>query len=287
MTFTSVQKAILTTLAYRAIFSYPLTYHQLYSYLVFDGDDVDKESFDEALQKLLEAKLIVQDKLFYALSDLSKSSRQEKQENSKRLHAKAVKISKLLGLIPSVMLIGITGAVAAGNARANDDIDVLIVTSGGKLWTTRFFVVLILKMLGLYRKDSNENAKICPNIFMDEKALLWQGDKSIYTAHEVFLLKPIFDRGDYYFKFLQENNWAADFVPNMKVSFNSRQNFPENKITGQNLIETFFMKLQLWYMKSKQTNEITMQKFIHFKKHDHKSTILEEFEKKLKELNLS
>ena len=63
--FTTAQKAILTTLLYSDIFSFPLTKDELWKFLISEKK-ISREEFEKALLSL--KKLIVYHQNFYCLS---------------------------------------------------------------------------------------------------------------------------------------------------------------------------------------------------------------------------
>ncbi|MBI4091177.1 hypothetical protein HY419_00330 [candidate division WWE3 bacterium] len=284
-----LRKAILTTLAYRNVFGYPLTFYQIYTYLLAP-EPLDFGEFKRNLVELLEDKSVKYDSNFFHLGDVKVAERIRREEESKTLFDEACKVTGRLGVIPFVKLVCVTGAVAAGNADTNGDIDILIVTSAGRLWLTRFLVVTLLKLFRVYRTDKHEGGKICPNIFIDESDLSWNINRNEYIAHEVLLMKPALDKGDYYFKFLGSNLWVNNFLPHHNLSHIT--DIPESrpgekeKRGLKDFLEKILMKVQLWYMRNKKTNEITTQRLIHFRRDDHTNRILNSFKENLQKLKL-
>ena len=281
-----IRNSILKTLAYRNVFSYPLTFHQLYTYVISESG-FSFEEFKEALRNLLTEKIIFYEDGFFHLGSAVIEDRKRREEDSRKLLLKAQKISRILGANPFVKLIAVTGAVAAGNAVENDDIEVMVITTKDRLWLGRFFTVLMLKALNLYRTDKDAGGKICPNIFIDEENLEWGYAKNVYIAHEILLMQPVFDRGGYYFRFLNANRWSFEFLPHVKVKAKDEEfKSPERFFNFLITFEYLLMKLQLWYMQKRITNEITTDRLIHFRRDDHSSWILTSYEEGLKRLGV-
>ncbi len=279
-TYKSVESAILETLAYRSIFDYPMTFYQIVNFL-FVKKKVDASVVLTSLQQLVKTHQVsVKSDRFYYLHKSRTVNWIDRRHSSKKLIQKLEKLIPLLAKIPWIKFIGITGSIAAFNADLKSDIDILIVTKHKRLWLTRGFVFLILKILGELRTDSNPEQKICPNIFMDEKHLAWpKNRRNIYVAHEVVMMYPMLDRGDTYFRFLHDNSWIKGYFGNLgNLDFNLpilllSRNFLIDKI------EEFAMKLQLKYMSGKQTTEILKNNLIHFNKTDSTEKILADFDK--------
>lgn len=290
----NVRQAILRTFAYRSVFSYPLTFFQCYNYLLCDKK-VDFSEFRAIFLQLLREKKLIYRENFFHTGGIDVLQRLERKKRSDHLLGKAQKIAGLLSFIPSVKLVCLTGAVAAENSPKDDDIDLLIVTSVSRLWLTRFIVVTLLKLMRSYRADGSEAEKVCPNIFLEESALEWDQARNIYTAHEALLMKPLVDKGGYYFRFLQSNAWVRAFLPN--VEFETLDASPAGASSAESnqhslngllghALETLFMKLQLWYMRNRKTKEITTDRVIHFRRDDNTDWVMAKFESECKKLGV-
>jgi len=130
-------------------------------------------------------------------------------------------VCRICAYIPTVSAVFITGGLAVGNVRFEDDIDFLIVTKPGWLWTSRFLLVMIAKLLRmythkrLYRGDatSADANTWCFNLWLSEYGLTVPKDKrNLYTAHEVLQARPLLDKHHVSDRFLSENAWVEQFI---------------------------------------------------------------------------
>lgn len=129
---------------------------------------------------------------------------------------RASRIAGWLSLIPGVRLIALTGSVAASNAEADHDIDLLIVTAANRIWSTRAIIFLLTALAGLKRADSANpyhGNQICFNMWLDLDGLKLGED--LYSAYEFCLMKPLVGE-EIYLKLWQENNWVSNFLPNYR-----------------------------------------------------------------------
>ena len=120
---------------------------------------------------------------------------------------------------PGIQMIAITGSVAAGNARAEDDIDLLVVTSANMLWVVRPLILLLISIFFRRRLPHEDPSKskdaFCPNLWLDQKSLILPISKrNLYTAHEVLQVIPIFDKEHTYNQFIHRNSWTKHFLAN-------------------------------------------------------------------------
>jgi len=213
--------------------------------------------------------------------------RKVRQEISEQRIAEAKKPVSILKIIPSVQAIFLTGSVAAGNAKANADIDLMIVTLPGTLWLTRLIIFMGLKLL---RKLKNP---YCPNIFLDLNHLEIL-NKNLYTAHEVLQAQCLYDTGGVYRRWLIENKWVREYLP-----FVYRRQ--KSKVKGQNfkarstkflffnwifkfcllIFELPIFVLQYLYMRSGMTNESVGWGFAFFHPNNLSEKVLKKFDRRL------
>lgn len=171
----------------------------------------------------------------------------------------AKKASKLLKTIPSIKMVAVTGSLAMANAREDSDIDLMIVTSKGTLWTTRLLSYLLLWLGGfkVRRKgESYEKDKLCLNIWVDETNLSW-ARKNVFIAHEIFQTLPLIDKNGLYEKFVADNRWVFDYWPNAKrkTKTNKEKDFGV-LILPFLLIEPLAFWVQYLRMRNKVTREL-------------------------------
>jgi len=133
------------------------------------------------------------------------------------------KIKKAKGLVrlleknfKDILMVGITGSVAAGHPKKNDDIDLMVIVKKNTLWLTRLRLrYFIYKQQIPHRKyglKENRN-EFCFNLWLDEdKLLLPKNRQNLKNAVDLILMKPIFNREDAYEKFIISNSWAKKWV---------------------------------------------------------------------------
>lgn len=129
----------------------------------------------------------------------------------KRQH-RARKVTWFLQMVPFIRFIGLTGSLAYDVAKKGSDIDIFIISKHGRIYTCRFFIVGILKLLQIYRSgDTFEKraGKICPNRFVTDKYLSIN-PQNRYHAQEYTQMVPLFDTGIYQ-KFLSKNEWMEKY----------------------------------------------------------------------------
>lgn len=125
-------------------------------------------------------------------------------------------VEKHLKKIKGILLIGITGTVAAEAAKKKDDIDLLIVTKADELWWWRLYLRIYIfwhRIPHRKFKQKEEANDFCFNLWLDEKNLTIPKDKqNLKNASDLIMMKVILDRGNSYLRFLEANQWAKKYL---------------------------------------------------------------------------
>ncbi|MEJ2347829.1 MAG: nucleotidyltransferase domain-containing protein [Patescibacteria group bacterium] len=246
------EKEILS-LIYHDIFDYPLTPLELIKWTA-------GESFK--LKNIKDVKIGTQNGfLFINGKEGATLKRIMRKRVSERKIAQARKAAKILSILPTIRMIGISGSLAMNNASEESDIDFLIITKKDTLWTTRLLSVALLKIFGVPRRkygEKNEKDKLCLNMWLDENDLVWdKKDRNAFTAHEISQIIPLVNKNEIYENFLSKNNWINNYWPNATGVKMGRK---KDKISRRRLIESIFeplaRRMQYWYMKEKITREV-------------------------------
>ncbi len=270
----SLSKSKILSLIYHNLFDYPLTAQELTLWQLAPRIPTKSGKVGTHISKT---------QGFFHLKgreDLVSLRLKREKYSSKKLRL-AQASSNLLSKIPTILFVGITGSLAMKNARKNSDIDLMIITQKGTLWSTRLTIYVILytlyflghKDLSLRKpKTKLEKNKLCLNIWLDESDLVIS-DQNIYTAHEIAQIVPLVNKNKTYERFIYKNKWVVSYWPSSV------------KITKVNLsvvspislifpIEKLSFWLQRQYMKPKRTREIITPTRAFFHPHDWSSKVL-------------
>jgi len=183
------------------------------------------------------------------------------EEKIKKAKELAKKISKRF---PEILFLGITGSVAAGYPKKNDDIDLIVITKVNKLWLARlrlrFFVVINKIPHRKFGKKEKEN-EFCFNLWLDERSLRLKKEKqNLKNAVDLILIKPLINRNRTYEKFILANDWAKKYVAtgysglvNRSLVIDRRKKIKENLI--DKMINFMMFWPQFLYMKKRIKKE--------------------------------
>ncbi len=281
------RESILKTLTYADIFDFPLLKSELWFFLI-SNKTVTKKSFKKALQNL--SAKIVKENGYYCFSNRAAIIREriKKIKIQEEKRKKAQKIATVLSFLPTIACICLSGSLAVGNAKKDDDIDFFIIAKKNTLWITRLLSFIMLSLMQKRRKrKEKQKDRICLNLFIDEKNLtlpdfLWD----LYTAHETVQTLPLVNKNNVYEIFLLKNSWAYGYLPNAKK--NLSVTIKTNDARDYSLflpIEFIAKHLQLWYMRNHRTTEIITNFLLAFHPYDWRGQILSEYKKRLNQYN--
>lgn len=290
----AVKQAILKTLAYSDVFDYPLSFGELWRFLI--EKKIDKEQLKKELSRL-SSKVIQRGGFYCFLGRERIVKKREKREVISSKKTRIVeKIVRFIRLIPTVRLIGVSGALAMRNAEEKDDIDLFIIAQRNRLWTTRLVLLVFLEFLGARRKREERTAadKVCLNMLVDESFLCLPKDKQdLYSAHEVVQMLPVFERFNTYKRFIQANLWVRNFLPNsLEIKIlrykDIKGTTSSNFLIAQllNFFESFAKILQLWYMKKHQTTEVVSDTMLAFHPFDYRKKVLKDYNQRLRKYQI-
>jgi len=216
-----MKKAILRTLAYADIFDYPLKAVEIHHFLLSKrGVSLAKVSLE--LKQLLREKKIGGDGFYFFLKGRKKliGIRKGRLKFGRKKFVIAQRAANWLRLVPGLKMVAVSGALAMENAQADDDIDFLMVTAGKRLWLTRLLVVALMELVAKRRRpeDKRVKDKICLNLFLDEDSLSFpKNEQNLFSAHEICQIKLLWSKKGIYQKFISQNQWVKEYLPNWKI----------------------------------------------------------------------
>ncbi len=308
---------VINTLAYFDIFDYPLTLNEIRNYFLTGGMEGGQYSWQEIEKELQEnpklKKIITTKSGFYFLRGREKIiekrlSNYALAEKKLRLAHQAIKIFRFL---PFVKLVAICNNLAYRNAGPESDIDFFVITKKGRIWQTRFCMILIITLLGLRPPKEKAKDKICLSFFITEEEMdlskIKIAGEDLYLVYWLATLRPVYQRDNFYDKFIEANFWLKKYLPNWqpnKLGF--RYRIEDNKInkliykfreficTGflGDWWENFTKNLQDKLMSQKKkdlavvgdTRVIINDNILKFHENDRRAEYQQKFEQKRKEI---
>jgi hypothetical protein len=199
-------EAILRTVTYASLFQAPLSLDRLHRNLMDVA--LSREDLEDALRDpWLRARVEVVRGLVIPRGRREWIElRRDRRAHSRRLLARHRRILAVLGRLPFVRMVAVSGACAHGNAT-DDDVDVFLVTREGRAWGVCLVLTVLSRLVGVRRT-------LCLNYIVDDKALALP-ERDVFTAAELVGLR-LLAGPETYRRLVDVNGWAADLFPNFR-----------------------------------------------------------------------
>lgn len=205
-----VERAIVRTLLYFELFSYPLTAREIWQFAHFESSEPEQqattesfEMFQEKLQMLVAKGAVFQFQDFY--QTMQHPEWVERRRNANQLAdaflPKARRMARLIAGFPYIRAVFVSGSLSKHCMKPDGDIDFFLITTPGRLWLARTLLVLFKKVF-LF----NSHKYFCVNYFIDTEHLEIE-EKNQFTATELITLLPMYGK-EWYQDFCRKNQWA-------------------------------------------------------------------------------
>jgi len=211
----SIARAVLGSIIFLDLFDYPLTTYEVWYYLdkKFTLTDVVSVLDYLTLEKKLDKK-----NGFYFLPgrEVIIDIRQRRFNYACSKIKKAKAFTKLFSFFPFIKLVAVANFIGAYNLRQGSDIDFFIITSPNRIWLSRLVSAGLAKILKLRPTGQQKKDKICLSFYVSESSLnlkkleLENGDPYFY--YWLRGLRPIHNKKNTWFNFLQANNLVLDKI---------------------------------------------------------------------------
>ncbi|MFN0036825.1 MAG: nucleotidyltransferase domain-containing protein, partial [Saprospiraceae bacterium] len=200
------RSAVLRALAYFEVFSYPLTWEEVFAFCC-EPSAAPEDVFD-ALQTLVEqGRAFRFGSFFQTKKDMSwVEHRLDCNRRADRFLPRARRMARFIGRFPFVRGVFVSGSLSKHCMRPDSDVDFFVVTEPGRLWLARTLLVLFKKVFLL-----NSHKYFCVNYFVDTEHLEIE-EKNLFTATESVTLLPMWGR-EFYADFCRSNAWAWECFP--------------------------------------------------------------------------
>jgi len=189
------KQAILSTFAFFDMFDFPLSREEVEEYLYklpLDEHQIDIYLKNSALLSYSEG--------LYCLKGHEENffKNQERREIAKKLWKKVNRYRRIFNLIPFIRLIAVGNNLAYDNPTKKSDIDLLVVTKPGRMFTARIFLTTLVHLFGARRFGDKIKGRFCLSFYITEDNLNMEKlaiEDDIYLAYWIKTLQPV--SGDY------------------------------------------------------------------------------------------
>lgn len=189
------------------MFAYPLKAQEIFYSL--DRNSTTVGEVEATLGAMVDEGRLLQHEKFYGFGELESNVNRRLKGNRLALEAmpQARKWSRFISGFPYVKGVFLSGSISKNFMEEDGDIDYFVVTTPGRLWLSRTFLVLFKKLF-LF----NSHKYFCVNYFVDTEHLEIE-EKNLFTATELVTLIPICG-AETYGPFMDHNDWVKKHFPN-------------------------------------------------------------------------
>jgi hypothetical protein len=215
-----VTDGILATLAFFYLYKLPVDLQKVWELLY--RTSATRAEVERELSRLAALEVIVSKSGLYALEDWDETAYMGNQMEIDKRWAKVKKHYWLLSSIPFVEHVAVINSVAMGNADSESDIDFFVITRPSRLYFVRTWVILLFKLMGVYKNRRMTNERFCFGFYISSDALsikdLLLPGEDPYLTFWLGTIIPITGERTYE-KFMKENRWIYSWLPNFKTAY--------------------------------------------------------------------
>ncbi len=185
--------------------------------------------------------------------EILKTLKENENENiEEKVNIAKSNITKL-ELFKWVKFIGISGSVAAGFAKEEDDIDLFVVVKDGTMWLYRAITTFRNLFHNNIRAKRHKNIqnKLCINLICEERGLKFEND--IFNFHELMFLIPVYNK-KYINSIYSTNKWLITDYGVKKELLRTREVSSKKAILPIRILNKLSFFAQLAFMKLARHN---------------------------------
>jgi len=233
---------------YFSYFGYPPTLEEIHSFI---SKNISKSNLEKTLFLKVKKRSVLKIEIeniprFQLLRFRDKIRGFEKRYyHSRKLIKSSFQYLKILGIIPDLRYLGISGSLSMKNASKDSDIDIFVITKAEKIWSVRYALLLYKSALRLFVPEIG--LKLCFNLFFAENGLLVGKQKRTeYIGHELFQLMSIVNKDSTYEKLLVANFWTMKIFPNVQLNYSKKQETIKSmqQAKRKSFVESFLSVIQ-------------------------------------------
>lgn len=223
---TNLDQAIMRTVAWFSVFSYPVTVFEIWKWLYEPDRSYSLREVFQAIDGPIGNQMQTKNG-FYTLRSFESIDalihmRHDRFLDAVRKYAKLRRAAKLFSFVPYVEGVAAGNTLSWWHTKPESDIDLFIIVRKGTIWSSRALLVLPFALLG--KRPQMEAGEVsgvdpfCFSFFVTNSALgmskLSIGENDPYMAYWTRSVVPVFDRGGIFDVFERENEWTSNYLPN-------------------------------------------------------------------------
>ncbi len=273
-----LQESILNTLAFFAIFDWPLTATEVHDRLWDAPVGIGPSEVIVELEKLVQAGIVVSGGGYFALENMAAARERRRGAHWLVMHKlkRARRALRFAAWVPFMRAVFICNTVAFGWPRAQSDIDVFVVVRRERLWLTRLLLTVAISVSGYRRHGKHVADRVCLSFYITDNVLdlssVRRGEDDVLLTYWSLSLHPLYDPENVAAEVRAANVWATARVSNAPTDVMMHPNSPRfwfslkiKKLLEKILAGTLGSILNTWagvlQKRKMQGNEESVQNF--------------------------
>ena len=229
MELNALEKSILQTITYFAIYHFPLTALEVFRNLWQTPVGATIVSVEVGLTDLIEKEIIASRDGFFFLKKQAEDPvrlRRERYLVAKEKMEKGLKYIKLMARLPFARAVFVVNNLGYLNAPDDADIDLAIISAKNRIWTARFVCAGLMKLFNKRPTAKTQKNRICLSFFVDEnqldlRSLAYESD--IHFTYWIRQFMPVCGDEALINRFFTANGWTSQSLPNLwPINVNER-----------------------------------------------------------------
>ncbi len=220
---TPLEQSLFRVLAYFAYFRFPLTPFECWKWCDLQSVTVSD------VEQVLESSALLRDwgcreaSGFFGLGDAAQwqAERMARVTDALRKSRRAERFVRTASRLPWVKMIAVCNSLAFSFTSSESDIDLFIVTTRGRMWSTRLLLTGALACMRA-RPGERKHDPICLSFFATEDRLDFSdikiGASDPYLAYWITTLSPVMDTGGICAKLHAANGWIRPVIPRVSTA---------------------------------------------------------------------
>jgi len=212
----TLKESVLSALAFFALYDSPLHLQRIRELL---NQSATLEEVQHILSKLVEDNKIFQAGNLYSLKPWQASDYRDRQIEISKKWQKIDSYYKWLAVLPFVRLVSVINSLSLGTADADSDIDFFVVTKNRRLYFVRSVIIVLFRLLGVYKTRERIKDKFCFGFFVTQNNLNLESlqikPADPYLDFWLASMRPVVG-GQQYWELMQQNSWLRAKFPNFE-----------------------------------------------------------------------
>lgn len=210
----SIRDAILDMVAYFGVFGVPVSFERLNALLSVKASHLAVQSIAQDMVRSGEL-VMIEDK--YGLASVEYRGIEMKAMRREELMRKARRVGRMIGLLSFIKAVCVINSVAIGNPHKDSDIDLLIVTTPGRVFVAKGLLWKMFHWLRIIETEDHKAGQFSLGMFLTTRGVVFERDimqqNEPDLVYRLMTVEPVYGARRWY-EVLKASPYMKAAVPN-------------------------------------------------------------------------